>query len=358
MNLSITIDYELWGNGSGDIFTEVIDTTESLLNICNKRNIKTTIFFEVIEYWKLEQEWISGISMGYINNPALAMKNQIQQAVKDGHDVQLHIHPQWINAKYVDRAWQVDNNYWRLSDVPLNANAVCSMGLLDIIGKGKNTLEEILKPVKPDYKCNIIRAGGYNILPSDNVLRVLKEFDFEMDSSVYSGGYEDGSLSSYDYRKIDSRKAYWFADDKDIREEGNSNVIELLIFSNSVRRFMKYSFQRLIDGFKNRKRTLTVVKNKTKKKSKLDKIKYLLETEYVTYDFCLLSKRQLRGFHKYAKKVIKNSNNAFHPIVLIGHSKSFHYPEVLEYFIKMVKKDNAKFHTLSEINNIIRSDKK
>lgn len=51
--LLFTLDYELYGNGSGDVFKHIIEPTDKILGIVEKYNAKLTIFFEVIEYWKI-----------------------------------------------------------------------------------------------------------------------------------------------------------------------------------------------------------------------------------------------------------------------------------------------------------------
>src|SRR5690606_25811383 len=101
MNLILTFDYELYGDGSGDVFQHMIDPTNRILSVCDENNIKTTIFFEVLEYLKIKKEWEAGNQMGYIKNPVEAIKIQLQEAARNGHDIQLHVHPQWVNAKFV-----------------------------------------------------------------------------------------------------------------------------------------------------------------------------------------------------------------------------------------------------------------
>jgi hypothetical protein len=356
MNIALTIDYELWGNGAGCVFKDVINKTEKFLSLCNQKKIKSTIFFEVVEYWKLQEEWSKGNTMGYKSNPAEAMKKQIQQAHKNGHDVQLHLHPQWVNAKYVDNKWMLDNRFWRLSDVPLTANQDICIGLKDLIQKGKECIEEMLYPIHPNYKCNIIRAGGFNIDPSKEILKVLSELDFEMDSSVYPRGYENGLLSKYDFRKIDGTKAYWFVNSEDVRKEGKSNIIELSMYAKPVRRIFKYGLHRLMGALKNRKQVVETVNKKTDKKSKIENLKYLLSKESVTFDFCLFSKSQFRNFYKASKNSAKKSYLSFFPIVLIGHSKAFDYINNFIYFVDYLQKRKSKFLTLTQINERIRKN--
>ena len=76
----MTLDYELFGDGSGNVFDNIIDPTERILSLCKDFNVRITIFFEVFEYLKLKHEWELGNKMNYSKNPAAAIKNQIKRA--------------------------------------------------------------------------------------------------------------------------------------------------------------------------------------------------------------------------------------------------------------------------------------
>ena len=114
---ALTLDYELMGNGSGDIYELMIEPTDNFLKICDEYNIKSTIFFEVVEYWKIKEAFNKGILHNYKTDPTLEIEKQLQNAVKKGHDIQLHIHPQWLNAKFINGKWVVDDKLHRLPDL-------------------------------------------------------------------------------------------------------------------------------------------------------------------------------------------------------------------------------------------------
>src|SRR5690554_1974022 len=171
MNLILTFDYELFGDGTGNVFTHIIEPTNTILDLCQKHGIKTTLFFEVLEYLKLKEEWEKSNTMGYTKNPIKAIEHQIQQAAKDGHDIQLHIHPQWHNAKYQNGKWELDLSNWRLG----NFKGEDNYGIKELISECKTALEELIQPVKPEYKCIGLRAGGYNIMPSAEVYSAMLE---------------------------------------------------------------------------------------------------------------------------------------------------------------------------------------
>ena len=41
--------------------------------------------------------------------------------------------------------------------------------LVNLLQKGKQTLEDLITPIDPEYRCIAIRAGGYNIQPSEEI---------------------------------------------------------------------------------------------------------------------------------------------------------------------------------------------
>src|SRR5690606_37381847 len=168
-----------------------------------------TIFFEIMEYLKFEEEWNKGNKMNYSSSPAEAIKNQIIAAYKSGHDVQLHIHPHWINAKYENDRWLPDNRYWKLTKVPLKGDKNFPLGLEELLKLGKESIESIIKPLHPEYKCNIFRAGGYCMTPSDKIIASLKNLGFVADSSVIPGAYLNNDYYYYDFQHVSSDLPYW-----------------------------------------------------------------------------------------------------------------------------------------------------
>ena len=356
MHLLLTFDYELYGDGSGNVFQSMIEPTNNFLSICNKYNVKTTIFFEVAEYWKLMEEYEKGNKMNYDSNPAIAIENQIKKAFSEGHDIQLHIHPQWLTAKHEKNRWIIDENKWRLAEVPLANKKDPGLNLENIISRGKSTIENILRQVDDKYTCNVFRAGGFNIYPSQNIVEVIKNLGFVADSSVYPGGYANSQTSFFDYKNIDNKVPYWYSKHRVCEKSGpgKSTIIELPIFADYIRRYKKYNLTRIKIAMRNKNANIDKIRNKISSKSFFDKVGYLFQTEALTWDFCLFSFNKMKSFLRTAKKIQSTGNNDFHPFVLIGHSKEFLYPRQFEKFIKGSIKD-VEYLTMSQAIEKIKS---
>lgn len=339
IDLILTLDYEVYGDGSGDVFETMINPTTNFLDFCKKLNIKSTIFFEIIEYLQMQKEWRKGNKMGYSSNPIEAIKNQLIRAHQEGHDVQLHIHPHWINAEFKNGKWNLDSRYWKLTKVPEKGNADFPLGLRDLLKYGRDSLNDILKPIDPNYECNIFRAGGYSITPSDKIVNDLKSLGFVADSSVIPGAEIDNEYYTYDFKGVSAQIPYWGVEHKveDQRRDAN-DFFEFPVFAKKIMRIKKYDTQRIKIALRNKGGNLTKIKDKVEgKKNLIQKLKFFMEDEYLNWDFCLFSESKLNSYLKYAHEIKKKSEYTFHPIVLIGHSKEFLFPENFEKFIKKNK---------------------
>ena len=322
-----TLDYELYGNGSGNVFKHIIEPTNILLEIAGKYHVKFTFFFEVVEYWKLKEEWSKGNRMGYDQNPIEAMEVQLKKAYQSGHDIQLHLHPQWVDAQWVNGRWIVNLDCWRLGGY--HGDGEYSLeGLLE---KGKRTIEEIIRPIDKDYCCTTLRAGGYNIQPSEEIVKAMRKVGLKVDTSIYPGGKETDSLSNYDYRSIPIDASQWEVGTK-LEGQGNSGIYEFPIVAFPILRILKYlNMERIKSLWQNKQSAKQAFEAKTNggaKKNKLQKIKYFFEKEYQTWDFCLFSP----SLHKRFLSLIASQNKT--TFVLVGHPKILASTRGLEYLLR------------------------
>jgi len=344
--LLLTLDYELYGDGSGDVFKHIVEPTNKILEIVHRYNAKLTFFFEVVEYWKLKEEWERGNRMGYQDNPVVAMEEQIKEAYRQGHDVQLHIHPQWVDAEYRDGMWHLNLGEWGLGGYVREGE----YSLVNLLQKGKQTLEDLITPIDPEYRCIAIRAGGYNIQPSEEIVTSMMSVGLKIDTSIYPGGKETGRLSNYDYSAISPDLGMWHVG-KRLEENGDLEIQELPIVAFPMVRFYKYFTKERLSGFlRNRKSAKNSLDAKTasagKRSNMLDKIRYFFQTEWQTWDYCLFSSSQHRRF---LKQIGKQSRKLF---VLVGHPKSFSNGRGLETLMSLTKGkyEYKTFKTIISIN--------
>ncbi|MDB4812989.1 hypothetical protein OAH06_02630 [Akkermansiaceae bacterium] len=350
MNIIISIDYELYGNGGGCVFKHMIQPTAKLLEICNQKGIKITIFFEAIEYMMLRREWARGNKMGYDKNPVEAIDDQIKSAVMAGHDIQLHVHPQWVNAKFENAQWVVDSANWRLGDLNLD-----NWSIKDLLREGKTVVEQLVRQVEPGYRCLALRAGGYNILPSGEIYQAMVSLGLECDSSIYPGGFENGFLNCYDYRNSSIELDNWMVMPEDFSILGtDSKVMEIPLFALPRKRIYKFSLPRVKSALANRVSAFGLLADKTQKKSLLRKLLWLFEKEALTWDFCLFGKQNHKYFFRFIEKHLSHKRKYY---VLIGHSKGLTDIATVGRFFNMALERNVGFCTLKDAYYLLRSRK-
>lgn len=341
----LTLDYEIFGNGSGNIFTNLIEPMESLLNIANEYNVKYTIFFEAIEFLRIKQEFEGGNSQGYDSNPIVVVEEQIRNAYLEGHDVQLHIHPQWANASWSEGKWILDNNHWALGSFGKDKK-----DLVSLILEGKNYLESIIKQVAPNYKCLVIRAGAYSLQPSERVAKAMADLDILVDSSIVPGAVNSASRSPFDYSDIDQTLDYWWSKDRlEISQPGNLCELPLAVFP--LRRYKKLlSLSAIRSRLRNKASSLETLNAKTgKDKGFLGKVRYVTGVEFQTWDFCILPK----AVHKLFLSKAERSEKKIY--VLVGHPKGFQDASPYRWLLREMK-GKFSFETISSIYKFLKTN--
>ena len=345
-NLILTFDYELFGDGSGDVFRHMIEPTEKILHLCEQYGIRVTIFFEALEFIKLKEEWDRGNKMGYSVNPVGAIEKQIQGAILSGHDIQLHVHPQWIKARYTDGSWQVDNTNWSLGTFSSSEGET----IKDVLLAGKRAVEAIVNPVMPQYKCKILRAGYYNIMPSTEIFSAMQELGLKADSSVYPGGFENSMVQKYDFRSVSPESGRWWAAADDIRVGSEAEeILELPVFALPVpvwRRLLTKSRIRSLLLRKARPLSSGAME-KLGSKTLVQKLLYLVKREATPWDVCMFPESLNKKYFRYVEKRLAGIRSTF---VLIGHPKSLSDERVFASFLRIAfnRKKSYTFMSLDE----------
>lgn len=216
----ITIDYETWHpipeGCEIDWENDLIVNTNALMNICEKNNAKLTLMVEMCEYLWLKENGKTEI--------CTLIEQQLKDAIRRGHDVQLHIHPNWmteLGAKYENGKWIWNWSYASCNDYPYNLNR--------LFYKCKTELEKIIYDVNPNYKVQAFRAGAYRVQPFNRIAEALIGNNIICDTSVYSGG--KSKERGYDFSKCRYANMPYWASKNDPQKCGliDYDIIELPI---------------------------------------------------------------------------------------------------------------------------------
>ena len=324
-------DWEIYGDGTGDPEVLMFDPARRILDVCDTYGAKYTFYAEIGQ--QLYMMNAAGTSRW--QRYAKIWEEVLKDAIKRGHDVQLHFHPQWIGAKLKNNSWKLDYNKWNTGTIEYE--------LLDEwIGKGASYLRNLLKPISDDYDVVSYRAGGWMCQPSSNLYKALKKHDIRCDVSVIKGRYRvyaDGSKIDFSYAH--SYFEPWETHPDDFaKEQKGSGIIEFPVYSevsylpNYVYLLMK-SFRPMYyyDILKKRKERLKRDIRYSPKLIKQGKKKdYYGSFGYMHYKHLL----------HIVNNIKNNRVNGTVPdyIIFLTHSKSFMSYKNFENLISKLSQDN------------------
>lgn len=367
IKIIISGDYEVFGNGTGDVMNCMIKPTNDILNICDRHGVKYTIFAEMCEYWAFKK-YSKDLKndLGYM--PHIEIENQLHDAIKRGHDVQLHLHPQWIGAEYKNKKWILNYKWWRLPSAPHGLGAKDDIkSLRGIFHTGKSDLEYLLKVVSPEYQCIAFRAGAYCIQPVRDVFNAMKAVGIYIDSTVHKWDYNIDDPYYYDFRNAYSNVEPWRTHPEDINRlecKGEGNIIEVPILSvrlPAIGRLLKFKEYALIRNTNIKKYNCVghpysedVEKHPMKRREKIKKILKIFGHSTLTWDYCVDSEKQMEIIFNKAMKDTQAQRKKEGVFVMTGHPKSFTNPDNLHKFLSFIEKfDSEKiaihFSTFSNV---------
>jgi len=174
--LAFVDDWELSGNGSGDARQLQFEPMRRLVEIYEACGIRGSFNAEVMQqltFRKYQAEYSE------LETLANEWDDHVRQTFRKGHDIQLHIHPQWKDAEYKDGAWRLISDWSILNYQPSDA--------FEMMVSAKQYLENLLLPIDPTYRCVSFRAGSWCIAPSPHVLDLLVRLGIVFDMSIVGG---------------------------------------------------------------------------------------------------------------------------------------------------------------------------
>ncbi len=190
--LALTHDWELRGDGSGDIEEIQFAPMRRLLEIYEKFGARTTFMPDVMQqltFRKLESDHPE------LKRAADSWDEHAREAYARGHDVQLHLHSQWSDASWENGKWRLRGE-WSLLKYDREQTA-------DMIVAGKSYLENLLRRVNPDYRCVAFRASALALAPSEDLLSTLTALGIQIDVSVAAGFFLSNQTLQLDYRECE-----------------------------------------------------------------------------------------------------------------------------------------------------------
>lgn len=359
--LALTDDWELRGDGSGDIERIQFQPMRDLVHLYSKYGVRGTFNVEVMQQLAFRKHQGAHPKLKIL---ADRWDSHVIDAFKQGHDIQLHLHSRWSNARYENDTWNVSGDWSILNYASEDARAM--------LAAGKEYLETLLRTVDPDYTCLAFRAGALAIAPSAHILNLLVDLGIQLDTSIVGGLRVETRNLEFDYTKCEESFLPFYPRMNDARHM--SEVPEKIIcvpihhFHVSRREAARQVFSkgwrmamtRLKSASASEKDSVATVDTKNewrevRHSSTLamvyDKaLKPCVQGKHTTSDLSTLNISAMREMLKDIRRRAKDTRPHMLPVVLTNHSKYIKDYTAIETFLKEVSnEDDIRFITLTDL---------
>lgn len=345
------------GNGTGNVADLQYLPALTMMNILKKYNATMTFMVEVAHQLELKK---------HTKHPNIKLQSKLWDDTvllmkEEGFDVQLHLHPQWINAPF-------ENGYFHVSK-EWNIGKYKKGQQNDLVNASIDYLEDLIKPQFSDYKVCAFKAGSWGLQPFDNLYSIFKNRGINVVIGVRDGLTVEGI--GIDYSDMEEKNLPYYPQKDKIthisKERGDLAIVPLHRYEPNLLVFARYAFNQL----------------KTRKiyKSNLafyheNKIPHSIK-QVQPLSTKSLFKVGLKPYHKHLKignqtySYLKNSFDTIInrldridaeriPVVIESHTKQYHnhYADIERFIAYIAEKyeDNVEFGTLSAYSEEIRSN--
>ncbi|HEX5128762.1 MAG TPA: hypothetical protein VFV90_03395 [Usitatibacter sp.] len=208
-----------FGSRTGSVEKCLLEPTDALARVAAKHGAPLSFFVDAGYLLALGREMRRRTELRLAYD---AIRRQLNGLARQGHELQLHVHPHWEDARWEDGEWKLD-----LARYALHSFAPEQAG--EIVKRYLDALRELGGPsVGRAY-----RAGGWVIQPFDKLRPALAAAGVKIDSTVYPGGHRASPVQPYDFRTAPARSRWRFEHDP-LVEDPNGSFLEVPIASRTL----------------------------------------------------------------------------------------------------------------------------
>lgn len=325
-----TIDYEIYGNGEGSLAELVYEPAQELRRIFEKAGAKLVVFVEAAE--------LEMISAAHTDAAIHDVQRQVREFYEQGFEIALHLHPQWYNARYRNRKWQLDYDEYNL----------CRLSrprIEELVDRGIAYLRNML--ASRVFTPLAFRAGNWLFQPTAAAAEVLVERGIKVDSSVFKGGLQH--RHQLNYRPAIGNGFYWRFQRDVNKPDDNGALLEMPIYTQMVPFWQMLTAKRL--ALQRRSNTAT---QKTGGQAmglgrKLGHLRDYLRFQYpLKLDFCRMKLEELTRMMEHVIRDDRETPTIFKPIVAIGHTKDLVEGGTIESFLAFLRNRSIATSTFKE----------
>jgi hypothetical protein len=327
-----TVDYEIYGNGTGTLRNLVYEPAKRLSDLFQKWNARFVAFVEVAEFERIE---------AYGTDPAIDLvKRQIQDFHRDGFEIGLHLHPQWCNARYDQGRWFLDSSEYNLCILPRTRIA-------QIIERSLEYLRHVVD--QSDFTPLSFRAGNWLFQPTETAASVLAQKGIKIDSSVFKGGLQHNH--NLNYRRALKNGYYWPFSGDATEPDPVGPWIEVPIYTEMVPLWKMRTSKRM--GFSN-----NVGMSGQSAKRKLNRALDFLRFRYpLKFDFCRMTLDELTSMVDRVIREDREQPGLYRPLVAIGHSKDLTDLQTVDTFLSFLRAKGIAVSTFETVYSKLLQEK-
>ncbi len=351
IHLALTHDWELRGDGSGDIEEIQFAPMRRLLAIYEKFGVHTTFMPDVMQQIRFR-------SLQHRHDQLKHDANRWDEHARDayaaGHDIQLHLHSQWSDACFENGRWKL-NGAWSL--LKYDCDTATRM-----IAESKVYLEELLSAVDSTYRCIAFRASALALAPSPHLLSTLAALGIEIDVSMAAGFYLDNETLQLDYRNCAETFLPYYPRLDDARSVSAKRerivCVPLNHFYGSRREVARQNFALVTErlGGKVRATTAPAVRPQLDTQTSGMARAYekliapAIKRKYFVSDLSRLNYPLMREMLASIRRHARGSGWSKVPVVLTNHPKDIRDWGAIERFVgEVAAASDIEFITLSQI---------
>lgn len=350
--LALTHDWELRGDGSGDIEQIQFTPLRRLLGLYRKHGARTTFLPDVMQQLAFRRFQTRHSELKLL---ADSWDEYIREAFRQGHDIQLHLHPQWNDAAYENGRWRL-NGDWSI----INYDRETALAMLTDC---KSYLEDLLRPVDPNYRCVAFRAGALAAAPSDHLFESLANIGIRMDVSIAPGLLSDDQNLKLDYRNCEETFQPYYPIMKDARRVSTRSEPVVCVPLNHFYGSRRAATRQNISLIRNRIRGQAPRRQTTQQKASdkrlgesrlrlgFDKLfKPMVKQKYFVSDTGRLNYQLMREMFASIRQRAHDSGLPELPVVLTNHPKDVRDWAAIQRFVGEISEaDDLQLVTLSQL---------
>ena len=241
----ITDDWEIKGNGTGNVAELQYLPTLAMMNILEKYGATMTIMVEAAQQLVMRQ---------FLHIPDIRIQSKIWDETvllmkERGFDVQLHLHAQWTESSYRD-------GHFHLSD-KWNVALYTSEEQERLLTRAMDYLHGLLRGKFPDYRVCGFKAGSWGLQPEGDLMKIFRKLGFNVIMGPRDG-LKVKELST-DYSGMEEKYLPYYPDDNDVtkmaEEAGPMAMIPLQPYAPDLLTFGRYLADQVINKFRFRDNT-------------------------------------------------------------------------------------------------------